>query len=92
MLTAKKEKKKKNGISASIRIGREIQCLPYAGFFVFVFVFETLLKPLPEKSSDNEPLRDSGLIDLNKDGQMPCTAPKECIYVLITMNSTTGSQ
>ena len=29
----KKNTPKKHGIGASIRIGREIQCLPYAGFF-----------------------------------------------------------
>ena len=30
---SKTEKEKKNIIGASIRIGRDIQCLPYTGFF-----------------------------------------------------------
>ena len=36
--TAKK-KKEENGIGASIRIGREIQCLSYAGFLDWVLIF-----------------------------------------------------
>ena len=31
--TAEKKKKNKNGISAITRIGREIQCLSYSGFY-----------------------------------------------------------
>ena len=27
----------KTSIGATIRIGREIRCLPYAGFFLFVY-------------------------------------------------------
>ena len=33
-----KKKKRKNGLGASIRLCRETQCLPYAGFFYFFFI------------------------------------------------------
>ena len=43
LLTKSPEKEKKSlyvsfCIGASIRIGREIRCLPYAGFFLYTFV------------------------------------------------------
>ena len=43
------KKKKKNGIGAFIRIGWEIQCLPYAGFLDMIFMaeFECVLSAVP---------------------------------------------
>ena len=44
------------GIGATIRIGREMLCLPYAGFFLFMYIFppppSNLFRPPSEKKTN----------------------------------------